>query len=114
MTFAAGSFADDAGAVPSQLSKMYRERYACKPRRGRRAASFADGKIIFYFQRERNDGFDFCVQDLAIGGQNKMIFKLPAYFLIATFRGNGKFLCSCCSDPERQIQRECGSIKSRA
>src|SRR5581483_6896851 len=114
MAFAAGSFSDDACTVPTQLSEMHRERYACKPRSGRRAASLADGKIIFYFQRERNDGFDFCVQDLAIAGQNKMIFKLATYFLIATFRGKGKFLCSCCSDPEPQIQRQCGGIKSRA
>ena len=75
--------ADNAVAVPSQLSEMHGKRNARQPRRGRRPASFADGKFIFYFKRERDGGFDFCVQNLAIGGQNQVVFKLPANFLIA-------------------------------
>ena len=114
MTFATRRLADDVLAFPSQLSEMHRQSNPRQPGCGRRPAALSDGKLICYFERQRDHGFHFRLQYLAIGGQNQMVLKLPANCLVASSRRDGKLFGFNRSDLERQIQRQRGRIKGGA
>ena len=74
MMFAAGGFADDLRIGPAQTSEMICQGDAGQARRSGRTTAFADRNVVSNAKRKRNNLFALRLKNLAVGGEDKMIF----------------------------------------
>ncbi len=86
MVLAQGRFADDAVVFPAQMSVVDGERDAGQPGGGGRSAALADGDFVLDVESERLGRFPGGPEDLAVGGQDEVVFKSTADVGVAAIR----------------------------
>src|SRR4029077_14777313 len=87
--------------------------YAGEAGRGRRAAAFFDGDVILNTKRQGNILRALGLQDLLVGGEDKVILHRPADFLIASSDGNREAGGTAGIDCDVEMHRQGGSVEGR-
>ena len=105
MVLAAGGFSDNLGIGPLQTSEMIGQSNASETGGGRRSAAFADRDLVVDTKRQGNDFLALCLKNLAVSGEDQVIFQVAANFLVAAGYRNGEG--SGCASVNGDIEIHC-------
>ncbi len=114
MVLAHGSLADDAVVFPAQMSEMHGQRDAGQAGGGGRSATSADGNLVFDVDAQGRDFAVLRFEDLAIGGDDEVVFYPGADLRVAAFRCDEEVGRALGTQAQMEIQGKGGGVEGRA